>query len=103
MTPLCFCNMTDTITIDVINEELSKICDWLGANKLSFNIVKTKYMLYHFINKRVIYPKLKINNNNIDGITQFNFLGVILHERMSWKQHIVHIRLKIAKNNRDYI
>ena len=92
-----FCNMTDTITVDVINEELSKICDWLGANKLSLNIVKTKYMLYHSINKRVIYPKLKINNNNIDRITQFNFLGVILHERMSWKQHIEHIRLKIAK------
>ena len=49
-----FCNMTDTITADVINEELSKICDWLGANKLSLNIVKTKYMLYHSINKRVI-------------------------------------------------
>ena len=92
-----FCNLTDTITVDVINEELSKICDWLGANKLSLNIVKTKYMLYHSINKRVIYPKLKINNNNIDRITQFNFLGVILHERMSWKQHIEHIRLKIAK------
>ena len=92
-----FCNMTDPITVDVINEELSKICDWLGANKLSLNIVKTKYMLYHSINKRVIYPKLKINNNNIDRITQFNFLGVILHERMSWKQHIEHIRLKIAK------
>ena len=40
-----FCNMTDTITIDVNNEELSKICDWLGANKLSLNSVKTKYML----------------------------------------------------------
>ena len=92
-----FCNMTDTITVDVINEELSKICDWLGANKLSLNIVKTKYMLYHSINKRVIYPKLKINNNNIDRITQFHFLGVILHERMSWKQHIEHIRLNIAK------
>ena len=86
-----FCNMTDTIKVDVINEELSKICDWLGANKLSLNIVKTKYILYHSINKRVIYPKLKINNNNIDRITQFNFLGVILHERMSWKQHIEHI------------
>ena len=60
-----FCNMTDTITVDVINEELSKICDRLGANKLSLNIVKTKYMLYHSINKRVIYPKLKINNNNM--------------------------------------
>ena len=92
-----FCNMTDTITVDVINEELSKICDWLDANKLSLNIVKTKYMLYHSINKRVMYPKFKIDNNNIDRITQFNFLGVILHERMSWKQHIEHIRLKIAK------
>ena len=45
-----FCIMTDTITVDVINEELSKIWDWLGANKLSLNIVKTKYMLYHSIN-----------------------------------------------------
>ena len=62
-----------------------------------WNIVKTKYMFYHSINKRVIYPKLKINHNNIERITQFNFLGVILHERMSWKQHIEHIRLKIAK------
>ena len=68
-----FCNMTDTITVDVINEELSNICDWLGANKLSLNIVKSKYILYHSINKRVIYPKSKINNNNIDRITQFNF------------------------------
>ena len=92
-----FCNMTDTITVDVINGELSKICDWLRANKLSLNIVKTNYMMHHSINKRVIYPKLKINNNNIDRITQFNFLGAVLHERMSWKQHFEHIRLKIAK------
>ena len=68
-----FCDMTDIITVDVINEELSKICDWRGANKLSLNIVKTKYMLYHSINKSVIYPKLKINNSNIDRITQFIF------------------------------
>ena len=37
-----FCNMTYTITVDVINEELSKILDWLGANKLSLDIVKNK-------------------------------------------------------------
>ena len=39
-----FCNMTDTITVGIINEALSKICDWLGAIKLSLNIVKTKYI-----------------------------------------------------------
>ena len=41
-----FCNMADTITVDVINEELSKICDWLGANKLSLNIVKIVVSLH---------------------------------------------------------
>ena len=98
-----FCNMTDTITVDVINEELSKICDWLVANKLSLNTVKTNYMLYHYINISVIYLKLKININNIDRITQFNFLWVILHERMSWKQHIEYYTIKDCKNNRNYI
>ena len=79
-----FCNMTDTIAVDVINEELSKTYEWLGVNKLSLNIVKTKYILYHSINKSVIYPKLKTNMNNIHRITQFNFLEEILHERITY-------------------
>ena len=37
-----FCHMTNTMAVDVINEKLSKICDWLGADKLSLNIVETK-------------------------------------------------------------
>ena len=60
-------------------------------------------MLYHSINKRIIYPKLKINNNNFDRITQFNFLGVILHERMSWKQHIEHIFFSIGDRYNHHI
>ena len=68
-----FCNLTDTIAVDVSNEESSTIYVWLGANKVSRNIVKTKYKLYHFINKSVIHPKLKVNNNNRDRITQCIF------------------------------
>ena len=44
-----------------------------------------------------IFCNIYLAHSNIDRITQFKFLGVILHERMSWKQHIEHIRLKIAK------
>ena len=33
-----------------INDELSAVYNWLAVNKLSLNIKKTKYMIFHAIN-----------------------------------------------------
>ena len=41
-----YCNVNTNITDDLLNCELSKICDWLGANILAFNVSKTKYMVF---------------------------------------------------------
>ena len=41
---------------------------------------------------------LKVNNSNIERVTQFNFLGVILHSHMAWNKHINHISTKIARS-----
>ena len=30
-----YCNVNNDVTDDLLNYELSKICDWLGANKLA--------------------------------------------------------------------
>ena len=46
----------------LINEELFKINEWLEINKLSLNIAKTKCMLFHMHNKRVIALTPKIIN-----------------------------------------
>ena len=93
-----YCNISQNIGKEVINAELSKIWEWLGANKLSLSITKTKYMVFHTSKRNVIYPNLKVNNNNIERVTQFNFLGVILHSHMMWKKHINHISMKIARS-----
>ena len=50
-----------------------KICGWLGANKLALNVSKIKYIVFHTANKHVTYPKLNINENNIERVTNFNF------------------------------
>ena len=55
-------------------------------------------MFFHTINKHVIYPKLKINRNNIERVTNFNFLVFTLSSTLSWKQHINRISLKISKS-----
>ena len=55
-TLIIYCNVNNYVTDDLLNYELSKICDWLGANKLSLNVSKTKFMCFHAINKYFIYP-----------------------------------------------
>ena len=93
-----YCNINQDIGEEAINAELLKLWEWLGANKLSLNIAKTKYMVFHTSKRNVIYPNLKVNNNNIERVTQFNFLGVILHSHMMWNKHIDHISMKIARS-----
>ena len=53
-------------------------------------------MAFHTVNKH--YPKLKINGNNIERATNFNFLGFTLSSTLSWNHHINKISLKISKS-----
>ncbi len=62
---------------------------WLIVNKLSLNIPKTKYIVFHSKQKRIIPPKLKIQNVVIDRVQDFNFLGLILNENLSWKAIVI--------------
>ena len=92
-----FCNIDNNVTEDVINRELHKVYEWLGANKLSLNVAKTKFMVFHTSNRLVRYPNLLINGRPIERVTQFNFLGLILQSNMSWSMHTNHISLKVSK------
>ena len=91
-----YCNLNNNLT-DIINGELDKINDWLSANKLSLNVKKTKYMVFHRSQKKVIYPLLKFNNVEIERVTSFNFLGLILDSTLQWQTHTNHISLKISR------
>ena len=79
-----YCNVNINVTNDLLNCELSKIYDLLGANKLALNVSKTKYMVFHTANKHVTYPKLNINTNNIELVTNFNLLAMTLSSILSW-------------------
>ena len=90
-----YCNIDQCVNEYIINEELHKLTKWLGANKLALNISKTKYMIFHTSNRKITYPNLKINNVNIERVTQFNFLGVMFNTHMDWSRHINYISMKI--------
>ena len=78
----------------LINEELSKVIEWLKINKLSLNKNKSKYMIFHMPKKEIEILTLKIDNTNIE---EFNFLGLTIDTHLKWKKHTDKISNKCSK------
>ncbi len=82
----------------VLNIELAKVSDWLCSNKLSLNVKKSKYMVFHKPQKNVNPLQLCMNETEIDRVSNFDFLGLTLNEHLSWKPHIDKISNKISRS-----
>ena len=71
-----------------LNREISKVNTWLLSNKILLNVAKSKFTIF-FKHPRTI-PKLSIsiNGNPVKQVTNFNFLGITLHQNITWNDHI---------------
>ena len=82
------------------------IFEWLKANKLSLNTVKTDFMiigtskrLEHLDTSPETTPyALYINNAPIRRVKQAKNPGLIIDEHLSWEQHIEYISGKRRRN-----
>ena len=89
----------------IVNCELIKVVVWLIANKLSLNIKKTNYIIFHPYQKPISYD-IRIKAYDSRTKTSFvlerkdhvKYLGVIIDQHLSWKHHINYIALKISRN-----
>ena len=92
------------INEDDMNCQLNKISLWFKANKLSLNLAKTKYSLFLPVPKkrkrflREPLPLLKMDNIAIERENVTKFLGVLIDENFSRKQHVNDIITKISKS-----
>ena len=69
----------------VMNDELLKIVDWLTANKLSLNVKKTNYIIFHPYQKHLNYDiNIKILDSrvnkffNLERKEYVKYLGVTI-------------------------
>ena len=80
----------------LINTELNKIGTWLKLNKLTMNAEKSKSMLFH--KRRKANPiNIKIDHRTIERVSQFSFLGIMIDENLTWKNHVNMITNKLSK------
>ena len=80
-----YCDIKDVPNYEnVLNVELCEITKWLVAIKLSLNVGKTKFMVFHSDKKKVVYPNLFINNIEIECVDYFNILSLQLNHNLNW-------------------
>ena len=108
---------------DIINIELQEICNWFQANKLSVNATKTNYMVlgtpqstrkFIDINQNIdnlndsaltsssdvekVKLNIKLDGVPLNRVSSTKFLGVIIDENLTWKNHIDAISKTISRN-----
>jgi len=78
-----------TSLINSVNEELCIIENWFQTNKLSLNVKKTKFMIFHKPRKKLNHDHIaiKISNYKIEEVNEFKFLGAYIDSNLSWKIH----------------
>ena len=94
----CLEDITSKNKSHIINIELEGVHSWLKANRLALNVNKTKYMLFSKRkNDHSSEINVKINNNDIQSVTEFNFLGLYLNSKLNWDTHVNIISKKISR------
>ena len=63
----------------ILNVELEKVSQWLYANKLSLNIEKTSFVVFHSPQRRIAHKlNLSISSMSVKSVNQVKYLGLTL-------------------------
>ena len=81
-----------------LNGELSKITTWSKTNKTKFNEEKSKVMLISR-RKRKEDRSLNVylNNKKLEQVTTLKYLGIIIDQKFTFKEHIAYVTERCAK------
>ena len=68
---------------------LVKLMEWFSCNRLTLNLTKTCYSIFHGRKKQIprMYDKMTINGNAIHRENKYKYLGLIIDKKLSWRDH----------------
>ena len=80
-----------------MNKELIKLHEWLCINRLSLNIAKTNFVIFHPRNKPKLLVTLLINKNAIDEVNCVKYLGILIDSKLTFRSHIDELNKKVSR------
>ena len=95
-----FSSAKDAQTIEqALNYDLSVISDWISQNHLFLNKEKTEVVLFGTSQKLATVEEFRISigRHQLERVSEFKYLGVVLDETLSWKAHTRYATSKAGK------
>ena len=89
--------------ISTLNTELLKVSDWLNSNKLTINLKKTHYMVFHRSRIKTNSRNLVILKETLEITRSTKFLGVIIDNKLKCTDHLTYIKRKSQRQLELYI
>ena len=82
----------------ILNVELEKVSQWLFANKLSLNIEKTSFVVFHSP-QRWIAHKLNLSSSSmsVKSVNQVKYWELIFDSNLNWKPYLHELRKKVSR------
>ena len=88
--------------VNMVNKELQEVNNWFKANKLSINASKTNFMILGTPHMTSTKAREELNvildNTALERVQFTKFLGVLIDECLTWKNHINCISKTISRN-----
>lgn len=85
-----------------IQDCLIKLEEWCSKNNLTINVDKTKSMYFYKNGDRISKekctqnaPTFKINGINVEIVTEFKYLGIIVDSCLSFNSHFKNVEIKM--------
>lgn len=85
-----------------MNQQVTKVQDWLLANKLSVHYAKkSQYMLINSNPSTRIYEHFELvivmGDHIIERTNKYRYLGILVDDRFSWADHITEVCQKLSQ------
>ena len=79
--------------IEIMNDEIDKVIYWLRTNKLSLNLKKNHYIIFHRRRANLLVRNtMVIDNVTIERTTHSKFLWILINEYLTFYRHIQYIK-----------
>ena len=86
--------------VHLIQSDLDSVHIWCDRNKLTINCKKTKFCLYgmrFLIRKgKTLDLKLSLNNQILEQVCSYKYLGLILDEQLNYNKHIKELKKLVS-------
>ena len=90
--------LTGLITDDDDNnyrQEIDSFVEWCDDNYLELNVSKTNEMIIDFRKVKRVHDEIVIKGEVVERVSSYKYLGVVIDEKLSWRENTDHIVKKV--------